>query len=136
MLHQPTTKSNGRMHKFSVANSHNVCQIQYKKGANSYRLNTSLSAREVWVRFLGRYRPFAQLLSAQAIRAEGLGFDSRAGQIDTVSPTTCHRCDDSVFPRLYVVEMAWALVAYARKRVGIQHPSPLDDCRKNESFLF
>ena len=27
--------------------------------------------------------------------AEGLGFDSRAGQMDTVSPTTRHRCDVS-----------------------------------------
>ena len=58
-----------------------------------------------WVRFLGRYRPSAQLLSAQAIGAEGVGFDSRAGQIGTVSPTARHRCDVSVFARRYVVEM-------------------------------
>ena len=32
---------------------------------------------------------------AHAIGAGGLGFDSRAGQIYTVSPTTRHRCDDS-----------------------------------------
>ena len=32
------------------------------------------------------YRLLAQLLSAQAIGAEGLGFDYRAGQIGTVSP--------------------------------------------------
>ena len=38
ILHRPTTKSNGRMRKFSVANSQNVCQIQYKRGANSHRL--------------------------------------------------------------------------------------------------
>ena len=30
-----------------------------------------------------------------AIGAGGLGFDSRAGQIDTVSPTARHRCDVS-----------------------------------------
>ena len=38
-------------------------------------------------------RPIAQLLSAHAIGAGSLGFDGRAGQIDTVSPTTRHRCD-------------------------------------------
>ena len=32
------------------------------------------------------YRLLAQLLSAQAIGAGGLGFDSRAGQISTVPP--------------------------------------------------
>ena len=32
---------------------------------------------------------------ALAIGAGGLGFDYRAGQIDTVSPTTRHRCDVS-----------------------------------------
>ena len=31
-------------------------------------------------------RPLAQLLSAHAIGAEGLGFESRVGQIGTVSP--------------------------------------------------
>ena len=31
--------------------------------------------------FLGRYRPLAQLLSVQAMVAEGLGFDSWDGQI-------------------------------------------------------
>ena len=37
---------------------------------------------------------FATELTA-GIGAGGLGFDSRAGQIDTVSPTTRHRCDVS-----------------------------------------
>ena len=32
-------------------------------------------------------------ISEQAIGAEGLGFDSRASQIGTVSPTARHRCD-------------------------------------------
>ena len=32
-----------------------------------------------WVRFLGRYRPLAQLLRAQVIGAEGMGFDSQIG---------------------------------------------------------
>ena len=41
--------------------------------------------------------PLVQLLSAQAIGAGGLGFDSRAGQIATVSPTA-RRC--IVFPEL------------------------------------
>ena len=50
-------------------------------------------------RFLGRYRPLAQLLSAQVIDAEDLGFNSRDGQIGTVSPTARHRCDVSVFPK-------------------------------------
>ena len=58
-----------------------------------------------WVRFAGRYRPLAQVLSAQAIGAEGLGFDSRDGQIGTVSPTARHLCDVSVFPRRYVPEI-------------------------------
>ena len=44
--------------------------------------------------FLGRYRPLAQLLSAQVIGAEGLEFDSRGGQIGTVLPTAS--CDVSV----------------------------------------
>ena len=52
-----------------------------------------------WVRFLGRYRPLAQLLNAQVIGAEGLGFDSRDGQIGTVSPTARHCCDVSVLPK-------------------------------------
>ena len=38
---------------------------------------------------------FAHLLSAQAIGAVGLRFDSRAGLIDIVSPTARHRCDVS-----------------------------------------
>ena len=33
-----------------------------------------------WIRFLGQYRPLAQLLSAQFVGAEGLEFDSRDGQ--------------------------------------------------------
>ena len=37
----------------------------------------------------------AQLLSAPAIDAGGLGFHSRAGKIGTVSPTTCQGCDVS-----------------------------------------
>ena len=49
--------------------------------------------------FLGRYWLLAQLLSAQVIGAEGLGFDSQDGQIGTVSPTTRHRCDISVLPK-------------------------------------
>ena len=40
-------------------------------------------------------RPLAQLLSAQAIGAGGLEFNSGAGQIGAVSPTACHRCDVS-----------------------------------------
>ena len=40
-------------------------------------------------------RPLAQLLSAQAIGAGGLGLNFRAGQIGTVSPTARHRCDVS-----------------------------------------
>ena len=40
-------------------------------------------------------RPLAQLLSAHAIGAEGLGFESQAGQIGTASPTARHRCDVS-----------------------------------------
>ena len=35
----------------------------------------------------------AQLLSIFAGEARGLGFDSWAGQIEAVSPTTRHRCD-------------------------------------------
>ena len=50
-------------------------------------LKTSLSAREVVGSISGRYRVLAQLLSVQAIRAEGQGLDYRAGQIDPVSPT-------------------------------------------------
>ena len=42
-------------------------------------------------RSLARYRPLAQLLNAQVIDAEGLGFDSQDGQIGTVSPTARHR---------------------------------------------
>ena len=52
---------------------------------------------------------------------EDLRFDSRNGQIGTVSPTGCHRCDVFVFPRRCVVE------------IGSQ--APLDDCRKSEIFL-
>ena len=37
----------------------------------------------------------AQLLSARATGAGGLGFDSRTGQIGTVSPMARHRCDAS-----------------------------------------
>ena len=40
-----------------------------------------------WVRFLGQYRSLGQLLSAQAVGAEGLGFDSHAAEIGTVSLT-------------------------------------------------
>ena len=40
-------------------------------------------------------RPLAQLFSAQIIGAGGLGFKSRTGQINTVSPTARHRCDVS-----------------------------------------
>ena len=47
----------------------------------------------------GRYRPLAQLLSSQVVGAESLGFDSRDGQIGTVSPTARHRCDVSVLPK-------------------------------------
>ena len=36
--------------------------------------------------------PLAQLLGAHAIGAGVLELDSRAGQIDTVSPTARHRC--------------------------------------------
>ena len=46
-----------------------------------------------------RCRPLAQLLSAQVIGAEGVGLDSRDGQIGTVLPTACHRCDVSVLPK-------------------------------------
>ena len=42
---------------------------------------------------LVKHRPLAQLLSAHAVDAEGIGFKSRVGQIGTVSPTACHRCD-------------------------------------------
>ena len=52
-----------------------------------------------WVRFLSGYRLLAQLLSAQAVGAGGLGFDCRAGEIGIMSPTARHRCDVSVFPR-------------------------------------
>ena len=38
-------------------------------------------------------RPLAQLLSAHAIGAEGLGFKSRVGLVGTVSRTARHRCD-------------------------------------------
>ena len=38
-------------------------------------------------------RSLAQLLSAHALGAEGLEFQSRVGQIGTVSPTARHRCD-------------------------------------------
>ena len=44
-------------------------------------------------------RPLAQLLSAQVIGAEGLGFDSQDSQIGTVSPTARHCCDVSVLPK-------------------------------------
>ena len=40
-------------------------------------------------------RSLAQLLSAHAINSGGLGFDSRAGQISSVSPAVRHRCDVS-----------------------------------------
>ena len=40
-------------------------------------------------------QPFTQLLSAHAINLGGLGFDSRAGQIGTVSPAVRYRCDVS-----------------------------------------
>ena len=53
---------------------------------------------ELWVRFLGRYRPLAQLPTAKAVEAEGLGSDSLAGRIGTVLPSARHRCDVSVFP--------------------------------------
>ena len=56
-------------------------------------LNTSLSAREVLDSIFGPVPAVNSLLSAQVIGAEGLGFDSRDGQIGTVSPTACHRCD-------------------------------------------
>ena len=36
------------------------------------------------------YRLLAQLLSAQVFGAVGLGFDSQASQIDTVSPPLRH----------------------------------------------
>ena len=49
--------------------------------------------------FFGRYRPLAQLLSAQVIGTENPGFDSRDGQIGTVLPTARHRCDVSVLPK-------------------------------------
>ena len=38
-------------------------------------------------------RPLAQLLSAHAIGAGGLGFKSRVGLVGTVSRTARHRCD-------------------------------------------
>ena len=47
--------------------------------------------RKDYANYLKKYRGLAQLLSAQAIGAVGLGFDSRAGQIGTAR----HRCDVS-----------------------------------------
>ena len=43
--------------------------------------------------------PITQLLSAQVIGAEDLGFASRDGQIGTVLPTARHRFDVSVLPK-------------------------------------
>ena len=42
---------------------------------------------------MGKSRPLAQLLSAHGIGERGVGFDSRNGQIGTVSPAVRHRCD-------------------------------------------
>ena len=40
-------------------------------------------------------RPVGTVVKDIDIGAEGLTFDSRVGQIDTVSPTARHRCDIS-----------------------------------------
>ena len=45
--------------------------------------------------YIKQYRPLAQLLSTHISGAGGLGFNSRAGQIGTVSPTARHPCDVS-----------------------------------------
>ena len=64
-------------------------------------LKTSLSVREALDSILGRYRPLAQLLSAQAIRAKGLG--SIPGPVKSAECrqrlASRHRCDVFVFPR-------------------------------------
>ena len=52
--------------------------------------------RVSWSNWLSRPPPLAQLLSAQAIGAGGLGFDFRAGQIGIESPTARHRSDVSL----------------------------------------
>ena len=41
------------------------------------------------------YWPVAVVIKDIDNGAEGLRLDSRVGQIGTVSPTTCHRCDVS-----------------------------------------
>ena len=81
--------------------------------------------------FWARIGQLAQLLSAQVIGAEGLGFDSRDGQIGTESPTARHRCDVSVLPKRK--EMG---PSDARRGRESALPFPLDNCRKNETFLF
>ena len=43
---------------------------------------------------LTRCRPISSVGKRIAIGAEGLGFDSRAGQTGHSSPTARHRCDD------------------------------------------
>ena len=59
------------------------------------------------------------------------GFDSRDGQIGTVSPTARHRCDVSVLPKRK--GMGPSDVRRGRESAL---PFPLDNCRKNETFLF
>ena len=66
----------------------------------------------------------AQLLGAQAICAEDLGADSRASQIGTMSPTTCHRCDVSVFPRREVADMGPSDVREEGGRDSTTPPPP------------
>ena len=89
-----------------------------------------------WVQFLGRYLSLAYWLSAQTIGAEGLGLDSRAGQIGTVSQTARQCCDVSVFPSRRVAEMTPSGVC---KGEGRESP-PLTiaekiNCKKSRSFL-
>ena len=59
---------------------------------------TSLSAREVLSSISGPILVVSLVVKRQTIGAEGLGLDSWAGQIGTVSPTARQCCDVSVFP--------------------------------------